>query len=276
MIPLVAVLLSSMPDAGLLARPLEVSADKLELINKEGRAIYTGRAKALRDTTTVTCDTLTVFYAAGREVSRITADGNVVAVDKDRTATGEHANYDNLTGILVVDGNPKARMGQRTVKGDVVTFTTGLDKVEITKAKTVAPNEGSAQGANVEIDADKLVLEDRKSTAVWTGNVRARKGTTLIKAPQLTALYDEKGTVTKVFGRGGVEATDGDKWARGQRADYDNATGVLVVTGKPEARQGPNRMRGTKITFITGKDTLEVENATTLLVQDPAKAKKKP
>ena len=49
---------------------------------------------------------------------------------------------------------------------------------------------------------------------------------------------------------------------------------MLVVTGKPEARQGPNRMRGTKITFITGKDTLEVENATTVLQADKADKKK--
>ncbi len=267
------LLLAASSDAGLLARPIEVSADKLELINKEGRAIYTGRAKAVRDTTTVTCDTLTVFYGAGQDVSRITAVGNVQAVDGDRVATGERANYDNLTGILVVDGNPKARLGKRTVKGDRVTFTTGLDRVEVTHARTLAPNESSAQGASVEIDSDLLVLEDKKSTAVWKGNVRARRGPTLIKAPELIAHYDEHGVVTMVQARGGVEATDADKWARGQRADYDNAHGVLVVTGKPEARQGPNRMRGSKITFITGKDTLEVENATTVLQADGKKKK---
>jgi len=270
---ILALLLAAAPDAGLLARPIEVSADKLELLNKEGRAIYTGHAKAIRDTTTVTCDTLTVFYAAGHDVSRIVAVGHVEAVDGDRTATGERANYDNLTGILVVDGNPQARLGKRTVKGDRVTFTTGLERVEVTQAKTVAPSEASAQGATVEIDANLLVLEDQKSTAVWTGNVRARRGPTLIKAPELTAHYDEQGVVTQVQARGGVEATDGDKWARGQRADYDNARGVLVVTGKPEARQGPNRMRGSKITFRTGKDTLEVENATTVLQAEPKKKK---
>ncbi len=259
------LLLLALPDAGLLARPIEVSADHLQVLNKEGRAIYTGHARALRDTTTVTCDILTVFYAAGRDVSRIEALGHVQAVDQDRTATGERATFDNLTGVLIVDGHPQARMGNRTVKGDRVTFTTGLDRVEVTRARTVAPNESSAQGATVEIDADLLVLEDKKATAVWTGNVRARRGPTLIKAPELTAHYDEHGVVTQVQARGGVEATDADKWARGQRADYDNKKGVLVVTGQPEARQGPNKMRGSKITFITGKDTLEVENATTVL-----------
>jgi lipopolysaccharide export system protein LptA len=57
---------------------------------------------------------------------------------------------------------------------------------------------------------------------------------------------------------------DGEKWARGDRAEFDNVRGVLVVTGNPEARQGPNFMRGTKVTFVVGKDTLEVENARTV------------
>lgn len=253
----------------LAAVPIEVSADKLELLNREGRAIYSGHAKAVRDATTVTCDTLTVFYGAGRDVSRIEAVGNVRATDGDRLATGGKAGWDNVTGVLVVDGEPRAVLGTRTVEGERVTFTTGLDKIEITKARTLAPAERTAQGASVEIDADLLVLEDRKSTAVWKGNVRARRGPTLIKAPELTAHYDAQGAVTKVQARGGVEATDGDKWARGQRADYDNARGVLVVTGKPEARQGPNTMRGSKITFVTGKDLLEVENATTVLRPEP-------
>ena len=269
---LLALLLATTADAGLLARPLEVSADKLELLNREGRAIYSGHAKAIRDSTTVTCETLTVFYGAGREVDRIEAAGHVDALDGDRHATGQTAAYDNHTGVLVVRGDPEGQFGARTVRGQLVTFTTGLDRVEVLKAKTVAPNESAANGATVEIDADRLVNEGTKSTAVWTGNVRARRGPTLLKAPELTAHYDGTGVVTRVEGRGGVEATDGDKWAKGEKADYDNARGVLVVTGHPEATQGKNRMRGSKVTFVTGKDTIEVEDAVTVMQVE----KKKP
>ena len=269
---LLALLLATPADAGLLARPLEVSADKLELLNREGKAIYSGHAKAIRDSTTVTCETLTVFYGAGREVDRIEAAGHVDALDGDRHATGETAAYDNHTGVLVVRGDPRGQFGARTVRGQLVTFTTGLDRVEVLKPKTVAPNESAANGATVEIDADRLVNEGTKSTAVWTGNVRARRGPTLLKAPELTAHYDGTGVVTRVEGRGGVEATDGDKWAKGEKADYDNARGVLVVTGHPEATQGKNRMRGSKVTFVTGKDTIEVEDAVTVMQVE----KKKP
>ncbi len=262
MTALLLVLLATAPDAGVLARPVEVSADRLEVFNKEGRAVYTGRAKAIRDTTTVTCDVLTVFYGSARDVLRIEANGKVEAVDGDRWASGAKATYDNVNGVLVMEGDPRARSGARTVRGEKVTMITGTEKVTVTRAKTQSPSE---EGGPIEIDSDLMVVEDAKSTAVWTGNVRAKRNTTLIRAPTLIAHYDGQGNVTKVEGRGGVEATDGDKWAKGQKADYDHPTGVLVMTGKPEARQGPNRMKGTKITFVTGKDTLEVENATTVM-----------
>ncbi len=62
-----------------------------------------------------------------------------------------------------------------------------------------------------------------------------------------------------------VEVVDGDRWAKGERAEFDNVAGVLEVTGSPEARQGPNTMRGTRVLFFLGRDLLQVENATTTI-----------
>ena len=40
---------------------------------------------------------------------------------------------------------------------------------------------------------------------------------------------------------------------------------MLVVTGKPQARQGKTRMTGTRVTFFSGSEFLEVENAKTVI-----------
>lgn len=278
---LLPLLLAAAPDAGVLtARPVQVSADKLELLNRENRAVYTGHAKAIRDTTTLTCERLIVEYGADREVSRILARGNVEAVDGERWARGDEADYDNLTGTLVLRGKPEARQGKRHVLGELVTFVTGTERTVVEKARTRAEDEkgpsrdgGVAPPQRITIDADRLVLDEQRNQAVWTGHVVARRGETTITAPELTAFYDEQGTITKVQGRGGVEATERDRWARGQRGDYDVATGVLVATGQPQARQGSNRMRGTKVTFFSGSDFIEVENATTVIEVDSKKKK---
>lgn len=281
---LLAIALAAAPDAGvLLSRPVQVSADKLELLNKEQRANYTGHAKAIRDTTTLTCDRITVEYGADREVSRILARGNVEAVDGERWARGEEADYDNKTGTLVVRGNPQARQGKREVQGELVTIITGSDRVTVEKARTrVEDEKGLARDGGVgagpqkiTIDADQLVLDEQKNVAVWKGHVVAKRSDTTITAPELTALYDDGGNITRLQARGGVEATEKDRWARGQRGDYDVDKGVLVVTGQPQAKQGNNRMKGTRVTFFTGADFLEVENATTVIEVEQKKPKKK-
>jgi lipopolysaccharide export system protein LptA len=245
--------IGSLVFAALLSRPVTVTADHLEVLDKERRAVYRGHARAVRDSTTMTCDTLTVFYSDKREVEHIEADGNVETLDGDRHAWGEHAVFDNATGVLTVHGNPHAQQGERRVTGDEILFTTGVDRVEVKNAHT--------KDDATSIDADLLVLEADRHLANWSGHVVAHKNTTTMSSPLLTAHYDEHGTVTRVEARGGVEVKDKDRWAKGARADFDAVQGRLVVTGKPEARQGNSRLYGRSVTFVQGSDVLEVENA---------------
>ncbi len=272
------------PDAGaLLARPATISADRFEVLNKEQKAEYTGHAKVVRDTLTMTCDRLIVEYDDAREITRILARGNVEAVDQDRWSRGDEADYDNRTGVLVVRGHPEARQGKREVLGQLVTFVNGSQRIVVTQAKTRVENATDGGPPDkIAIDADTLVLDETQSLATWSGHVKARRGITTMVAPKMTASYDEHGDVTRLQAENGVEATQGDKWARGQNADYDAVKGMLVVTGNPQAKQGANRMRGTKVIFYQGSDLLEVENVTSVIEVDskkssgPAKGPRKP
>lgn len=259
---LLPLLLAASDGGVLLSRPVSISADRLEVFKKESRALYSGHAKAVRDSLTLTCDTLEVFFTPQGEVQRILARGNVYALDGDREAWGETAEFLNDSGVLTLRGNPRGRQGAREVEGEVVTFTTGLDRLVVTKARTRVKEP---KDQRVLIDADLLTLEGPKNEATWRGHVRAVKGKTVVLAPELTARYDAQGEIDRVLARGGVEVTEGDRWARGQQADYDVPRGVLVVTGKPQARQGTSRMKGTRVTFFTGTERLEVENATTVI-----------
>ena len=103
--------------------------------------------------------------------------------------------------------------------------------------------------------------------------MKAVKQKTTLLTPELTAIYDDQGEINRMLARGGAEVIEGDRWAQGTNADYDVPKGVLVVTGKPRARQGKTRMTGTKVTFMTGSEFLEVENAKTVIEVDKKKVK---
>jgi lipopolysaccharide export system protein LptA len=268
---LLLALLLAAPDGGvLLSRPIMVDAEKFDYRKRESRAVYTGHVIAKRDGMTMTCDVLESFLDPSGEIQRIVARGHVYAIDGDREAWGDEAEFINETGVLTVHGNPRGKQGFREVEGEVVTFTTGIDRLLVTKAHTRVKEP---KDQRVSIDADLLTLEGPINEATWTGHVHAVKAKTTMLAPVLTAHYDAAGEIDRVIGRGGVEVTEGDRWARGQNADYDVPKGQLVVTGKPTARQGKSRMKGTKVTFFTGTEFLEVENATTIIEGDRKKVK---
>ena len=131
--------------------------------------------------------------------------------------------------------------------------------------------------APIQINAD--LINGDKTHATLTGNVRATHRTLELKCDKMTAYFTQPRVVTRVVCTGGVNAVDGDRMARGERAEYDVASGVLVVTGSPEARQGTTYMRGTKVRLTLGSEKLEVENAVIIFESPPstpAPARKKP
>ncbi|MCP3104733.1 hypothetical protein LZ198_38295 [Myxococcus sp. K15C18031901] len=139
---------------------------------------------------------------------------------------------------------------------------------------SLAPGELEAP---IQINAD--LINGDKTHAVLTGNVRATHRTLELKCDKMTAYFTQPRVVTRVVCTGGVNAVDGDRMARGERAEYDVASGVLVVTGSPEARQGTTYMRGTKVRLTLGSEKLEVENAVIIFESPPstpAPGRKKP
>ncbi|RKH50761.1 hypothetical protein D7X96_10805 [Corallococcus interemptor] len=119
----------------------------------------------------------------------------------------------------------------------------------------------------VDLSADHVTGD--RNQAVLTGNVVVKHQTMDIRCDKMTGYYNATRQVTRVVCAGNVRAVDGDRQARGERADYDVPSGVLVVTGSPEARQGNTYLTGTKVRLVLGNERLEVENAR-ILVDSPS------
>jgi len=121
----------------------------------------------------------------------------------------------------------------------------------------------------IDIKSEQLQIQEKKRIAIWSGHVKAKRDTTDLTCDRLIAHYTKDQEVTRIECIGNVEVWDGNKWARGERADFDNRTGILEVTGSPEAKEGNNHVRGTKVIFYKEKDTIHVENATTIFDNPP-------
>lgn len=130
----------------------------------------------------------------------------------------------------------------------------------------------------VDVQCDRARMEGNQQRFVCTGHVRmVRKPVatvggvepqpTTVTCDRLVGHYLGKDAqqVTRLECFGNVEAISGDRWARGDHADYDTVKELLVVTGNPEARQGNNQMKGDLVRFYVDSDLIEVERVKGIL-----------
>lgn len=122
-------------------KPINVEADKLEVFQKEGRAVYTGNVIAVQGETTMKCSQLVVFFdqsktgggqtaaaTDGDSLKRLECKGPVSVVakseDKTQVATGANAIYDRVAGLVTMTGNVKMSDGQNISECATFTYNT--------------------------------------------------------------------------------------------------------------------------------------------------------
>jgi lipopolysaccharide export system protein LptA len=131
--------------------PIDVTADKLEMVDAEHLAIWRGNVEAVQNGSRLVADTVNVYFAGksaapakptaaksapgsaasvGQDwgaVQRMVAEGHVFFVSQDQTARGEHAVYELEPDTITMTGDVVVVQGDNVVKGDklVIQVKTG-------------------------------------------------------------------------------------------------------------------------------------------------------
>jgi lipopolysaccharide transport protein LptA len=261
-----------------LRNPVEITAKKVS--GSRGQAVFSGDVLVKHRTLDLRCDEM-IAHSNGegpREVSRVECVGNVRAVDGERTARGERADFDVPSGVLVVTGKPEARDPATHLRGSEVRLTMGNSNFEVKDAVVVLQSaplkvKGSQSRSPVEITA-RRVLGTRGQT-VFTGDVLVKHRTLDLRCDKMIAHSNGPREVTRGECVGNVRAVEGERSARGERADFDVPTGVLVVTGNPEARDPATHLRGSEVRMTLGNSNFEVKDAVVTLETAPLKDKRR-
>ena len=116
---------------------LDISAERLEMKQKEGRAVFKGSVNVKQGRLTLTSDTLTVFYQTdgGLEnpsISRLDAEGNVTMTSETESLSGSWGIYDVDRRLLTFGGNVVLTQGDNTLRGERLEFdlVSGLAKLD--------------------------------------------------------------------------------------------------------------------------------------------------
>ena len=121
-------------------QPIDITADRLELKQRESRADFTGNVRVIQGQLTMTAENLTVFYetvegTSDPEIRRLDVTGGVRLASRTETVEGEWGVYDVDRRLVTIGGNVLMTQNDTTIRGDrleldLVSGLTKLDSVE--------------------------------------------------------------------------------------------------------------------------------------------------
>lgn len=131
--------------------PIEIEADELKVEDQSSKATFVGNVVVVQGDSQLKTRKLVVFYdgsaagggatsaaTGGQDISRLEAYGSVYIKSKDQTATGDQANFDMKSEIMVMTGQQVTlTQGPNQVVGNKLTVN-----LKTGKADLEAPSSG--------------------------------------------------------------------------------------------------------------------------------------
>ncbi len=241
-------------------------------------------------------------------------DGDVVITQlPDKRAVGDRAELDQAANTVLLTGAVVVTQGINELKGRRLMFNRATSKMQLTApggsgassrvsarfqqasgkgspSPAAATSDAAGQGipfgvtfktdpnAPINVEADRLDVDDVAKQAVFTGDVRATQGDFVIRSLELTATYlgsaGLSGTavagaapqgaaqLNRIVARKKVQVTSKDgQSATGDWADFDPKANTATLGGDVVLTQGKNVIRGTKliIDMTTGQSVIKTE-----------------
>jgi lipopolysaccharide export system protein LptA len=104
----------------------------------------------------------------------------------------------------------------------------------------------------VDVEADRIEVQDRADRAIFAGNVRVRQGALSLDAGRLTVAYvggisGGGPQIQRLDASGGVTVRSASETARGSFAIYDLNRRLITMLGGVTLTQGANTVRGGRL-----------------------------
>ena len=134
------------------SQEIDISADRLEVRQRENIALFSGAVKVTQGKMTLMADGLTVYYdtdgGADPSIQRLDAKGNVRLASDSETVTSAWGLYDVERRLVTFGGNVLLVRGDSRLTGDrlELNLISGLTKVDGSQASTSGDSDGRVRG----------------------------------------------------------------------------------------------------------------------------------
>ena len=116
--------------------------------------------------------------------------------------------------------------------------------------------------APIDVNADKIEVQDKQGISIWTGNVRVKQGDLDLASNSVKLFYRRKGDtpeIVRLDAIGAVQLTSPSERATGAYGIYDVEHRLLTMTGGVVLNQNQSVLRGQRlvIDLASGRSTLD-------------------
>jgi lipopolysaccharide export system protein LptA len=123
----------------------------------------------------------------------------------------------------------------------------------------------------VEVNADRLSIDQSDGAAVFSGNVTVAQGEMRLSAGEVRVHYaagdDGDNRIERLEATGGVTVVSGEDAAEAREALYTLGSGVIVLTGDVLLSQGRNTLSAQKMTVNLREGTGLLEGGVRTIFQ---------
>lgn len=125
-------------------QPIKIEADSLEVRDSQKMAVFKGNVDVQQGETTMKAARLNVFYEgqvrtggaqSNQGIRKIEARGKVLVTSGNNTATGDKADFDMRTQVVVLSGNVVLSQCDNIIVGESLTVNLKNGQAQLSAAK---------------------------------------------------------------------------------------------------------------------------------------------
>lgn len=133
--------------------PIDVDAKSIDVLDANGRAVWTGDVRITQGTMKLNADTVTVFYSRAKKggdpvIDRLDAQNNVKLVTPSETASGRYGIYDVARKTITLVGGVTLSHGDSVLHGQrlAIDLDTGRSKLDGASTGPATPGTPASSG----------------------------------------------------------------------------------------------------------------------------------
>jgi lipopolysaccharide export system protein LptA len=232
-------------------RFVEIRSERFDYQNAQSNqlatALYRGAVRAVQRDATLACERLTVDFGASNRVAHLHAEQQVEMVSEKTRVFGGVADYDLESDKLTVQQEPRWEVDQTRGRSESLVFfpktkeMLATNRVEVTLpghslgglfAMPGQTNQPAPTNSPLTITAESLKRATNVSVFEKQVQIADARGT--ISCSRLTVFSGQTNQTDRIIAEEHVIIKQPNMVAYGDRAEYEQSTGLVRLTGNPE------------------------------------------